>query len=283
MSNLPNAKSAPFDQVVAIMAQLRGEKGCPWDKKQTHTSLGKYLIEETYEVIDAIEAGDMQSLREELGDVLLQVVFHAQLASEAGIFTIHDVARTLADKLIRRHPHVFGNGTAANEDDVLKVWQSVKQQERDAQGADNDNPSLMDGIPRHLPALMFAEAVGQRAARVGFDWDGAADVVDKVHEEQAELAEALAELEVSKAQDAESPPGAMAQVTEEWGDLAFALVNLARHLKIEPEAALRQATHKFEQRFRIVEQLAGAEHLRLEDMTLGQMDALWERAKGMQE
>lgn len=259
---------AAFDQLVAVMAALRGENGCPWDKEQTHESLKKYLIEEAYEVIDAIDQGDMGSLCEELGDVLLQVVFHAQLAAEAATFTAEDVVRSITSKLIRRHPHVFGDRSADNADDVREIWQAVKAKENAQKPSERARESLMDGIPRHFPALMYAAEVGKRAARVGFDWPSADAVWQKVAEERAELEEVLAQSTT-----------ATERIEEEWGDLVFSLVNLARHLKLEPEAAMRKAARKFEQRFRGIEQLAHDEGKPLQQRMLSEMDALWDRVK----
>lgn len=261
-----NPTDAAFSELVRVMAALRGENGCPWDKEQTHETLRKYLLEEAYEVIDAIDAKDMGALCEELGDVLLQVVFHAQLAAEAGAFTIQDVVRSITAKLIRRHPHVFGEAKAQDADDVLGIWQAAKARENAARPAGMSRRSLMDGIPRQLPALMYAAEVGARAARVGFDWPSPSGVLDKVREECAELEDAV---QRQAARDVE----------EEWGDLVFSLVNLARHLKIDPEAAVRRAAAKFERRFRQIEEAARQEGTDLHALTLAEMDALWERVK----
>lgn len=272
-----------FDELVQVMAALRGEHGCPWDKEQTHESLRRYLLEEAYEVIDAIDDRNMQALREELGDVLLQVVFHAQLAAEQGVFTAEDVVQSLTAKLIRRHPHVFGEKQAADADDVLGIWQAVKAEENAAKATSEARTSLMDGIPRHYPALMYAQEVGKRAANVGFDWPHAAAVWQKVVEEATELTEAVSELSgtVGNSSDADaSPSSAAVQVEEEWGDLMFALVNYARHLRIEPEAAMRRAAAKFEARFRAMEGLARTEGEPLQGRSLSELDALWDRVKG---
>lgn len=273
-----NPTDTALHELVAVMAALRGENGCPWDKKQTHDTLRKYLIEEAYEVIDAIENKNMAALCEELGDVLLQIVFHAQLATEAGSFTIHDVIRSITEKMIRRHPHVFGEEKAADADDVLDIWQAVKAKENAALPRTEARESLMDGIPRHLPALMYAAEVGKRAARVGFDWSTATEVLAKVEEERREFEEALERLS-----DTSSSAEGEARVREEWGDWVFSLVNLARHLKIDPEGALREAASKFESRFRSLEQAAARQGADLQGLTLTEMDALWDQVKGERE
>lgn len=274
-------KEHPFAELVAVMAALRGENGCPWDKEQTHESLRRYVVEEAYEVIDAIDAGDMQALREELGDLLLQVVFHARIAEEKGLFTADDVVRGLTEKLIRRHPHVFGEAKAQDTDDVLEIWQTVKAAEKAKKGGSEERPSLMDGIPRHYPALMYAEEVGARAKKIGFDWTDAHDVWQKVLEEAAELQEAVArQASASTAADQDGRTAAAADVEEEWGDLIFALVNYARHLNIEPEAAVRKAAAKFAARFRAMETLAQEEgRTPLAGRSLDELDALWNRVK----
>lgn len=267
-----------FERLVSIMAKLRSPEGCPWDRAQTHSSLRRYLIEETYEAIDAIDSGDMSSLCEELGDILLQIVFHAQIAAETGAFTIDDVVTSLADKLVRRHPHVFGDEKAVNVEEVADVWQAVKAAENESKAVSERHASLLDGIPRHLPALMYAEALGERAARVGFDWDNVEEVWQKTLEEQAELAEAINQREQNG--DAHK---AQTRIEEEWGDLVFSLVNLARHLRLDPEAALRQAAAKFADRFRAIERMAQSQGSSLEELSLDAMNELWEQAKQNQD
>jgi len=273
--------SERFTKLIGIMATLRAEGGCPWDRKQTHESLKPYLLEETYEVLETIDQGDRAKLREELGDVLLQVVFHSQIANEAGTFSIEDVLDTLADKLIRRHPHVFGNsdqvGSLANGEQVVTQWEEIKRAERDAAGS---KESALAGVPKALPALLRAYQVQARAARVGFDWPhnaaGLEQIFGKVAEEVGELKEALAQAE------AESPPNEpnqQANIEAELGDILFSLVNLARFVKVNPEEALRRSTNRFVDRFHLVEAQAAEKGTPLTEMTLAEMDLLWEEAK----
>jgi tetrapyrrole methylase family protein/MazG family protein len=264
------------------MARLRAPDGCPWDRKQTHESLKPYLVEEAYEVLETIDQGRTDKLREELGDLLLQVLFHAQLASEAGTFTIEDVMGLLADKLVRRHPHVFGDKSAGGEkldaDEVLTRWEDIKRRERKDTGQPE---SVLNGVPKTLPALLRAYQVQARASRVGFDWPhtsrGIRQVMDKIEEEVGELREAL-----GQTADADAPaPSDLKhqQIEAEFGDLLFALVNLGRFITVNPEEALRKATNRFTERFRYIEEEASRAGRRLEDMTLAEMDALWEEAK----
>jgi len=268
MTDTPRADLQPL---LDIMARLRSPEGCPWDREQTHASLKRYLLEEAYELLDAIDAGDDAALIEELGDVLLQVVFHAQIASETGRFTMADVVDGLVRKLLRRHPHVFGDAHAEDAAAVVRTWEAIKQREKAGREATEES-SLLDGIPRHLPALLEAEKLQDRAARVGFQWDDVAGAWEKVHEELAELKQASTE-------EGEAAEGARARVVEEFGDVLFALVNVARYLQVDPEQALRAANAKFRRRFRHIEARARAQGRRLEDMTLAEMDALWEEAK----
>jgi len=274
--------SERFDQVVKIMSQLRGEGGCPWDRKQTRESLKPYLIEEAYEVLETIEAQDDPKLKEELGDVLLQVLFHAQIGREHNTFTIEDVLETLADKLIRRHPHVFGETADAppaeiSADEVVHRWEDIKRREKADQSGNGDAGSALDGVPKALPALLRAYQLQVRAARVGFDWPhdltGYAQVVGKVHEELHEIDDARADL----AQD--SSDAARRRLESEVGDLLFALVNLARFVKVNPEEALRGSANRFAARFAHMEQAAKARGRSLSEMTLAEMDRLWEEAK----
>lgn len=244
-------------RLVAVMALLRHPvKGCPWDREQTLESLKPYLVEETYEVLDAIDSGDPDEIRTELGDVLLQIAFQSQIASETGLFDFQDVAGTISRKLIRRHPHVFGDSSAETPDDVVDLWEATKQKEKGSGG-------LLDGIPRHLPALQKAHRMTQKAARVGFDWPDVKGVLDKVHEEAGELAEA----------------GTPEEQEAELGDLLFAIANLARHLKIDPEVALQKTNQRFQRRFRHVETESAAKGRELSSMTLMEMDELWDEAK----
>ena len=254
----------PFEKLVSIMSTLRSENGCPWDREQTHDTLRPYLIEEAYEVLDAIESHDDKSLREELGDLLLQVVFHAQLASETARFSIDDVADSIVEKLIRRHPHVFGDVKADTPHEVLNNWEKIKQAE-DTSG----RKSILDGLPGHLPALLKAYRVQEKVARVNFDWDDIRDVFGKVHEEIDELQEAHTHQDQTK-------------LEEEFGDLLFSLVNLARHLKVTPEDALRRTIQKFMDRFKYVEETMNLKGESLEDSTLERMDELWEEAKRLE-
>lgn len=247
-----------FERLVEIMARLRGEGGCPWDREQTHASIRPYCIEEAYEVVQAIDDGDVGGLREELGDLLLQVVFHAQMAREAGAFAIVDVLRTLNDKLVRRHPHVFAK-TAENElqdsAQVLEKWAELKKKE--------GRKSTLDGVPKALPALLCATRMGEKAAGVGFDWKSSGDVAAKVAEELGEIA---------AARDADHKE-------EEFGDLLFALTQWARHEKIDAETALRRANAKFERRFRWMEQESVADATELKRLAPDALEASWARAK----
>lgn len=275
--------STRFTKVVEIMAALRAVNGCPWDRKQTHESLKPYLLEEAYEVIETIDQRDEQKLREELGDVLLQVLFHSQIAAEAGSFTVEDVIETLATKLIRRHPHVFRTGDSteqvSNSEQVLTQWEDIKQAEREAAG---DTQSALDGVPKILPALLRAYQIQARAARVGFDWPqskaGLEQILAKVTEEIGELREALTSNQ-GRMESESTRPDAREEVENELGDLLFSLVNLARFLKANPEDALRRATNRFIDRFHLVEAQASTKGRSLSDMTLAEMDDLWEEAK----
>lgn len=223
--------SDPFRELVQVMARLRSEGGCPWDLEQTHQSLVKFLQEEAYEAIEAIEALEYPRMCEELGDLLLQIVFQARIAEERGRFTVDDVCRSIADKMIRRHPHVFGDESLPDAGAVSQRWEQIKLQEKGA-----SRQSLLDGIPRALPALSAAERVQGRAAEVGFEWPDAASALGKVHEELRELEQATSE-----------------EREDELGDLLFALVSLARQWKLDPEAAVRRTTRKFIRRFQALE------------------------------
>lgn len=259
----------PLDPLVDVMARLRGPQGCPWDREQDHRSLRPYMIEEAYEAVDAIDSGDTDKLVEELGDVLLQVVFHSQLGREANRFTINDVIRRVTDKMIRRHPHVFGDLHVEDSAEVLRNWEAIKQREPGSSGGKERN-SLLKGIPRHLPALVEAEKVQERAARVGFQWPHVDGALAKVEEEWQEL------MSARQAGDAR-------RINQEWGDLLFALVNVARYLGVDSELALREATAKFRRRFQYIEEAAWAQGRDLREMTLEEMDALWDAAKEREE
>ena len=275
--------SERFTKLVDLMATLRAPDGCPWDRKQTHESLKPYLLEEAYEVLETIDQREDQKLCEELGDVLLQVVFHSQIASEAGTFTIEDVLETLVTKLVRRHPHVFGNGDQAcaltSGEQVLSQWEQIKRAEREAAGS---TQSALEGVPKTLPALLRAYQTQARASRVGFDWPqtaaGLEQVFGKVAEEIAELHDAVSHSR-SKLESAPSLPNEREPIEAELGDMLFSLVNLARFLKVNPEEALRGSTNRFVNRFRLVEAQAAEKGRSLKDMTLAEMDALWEEAK----
>ena len=275
--------SERFTKVVEIMAALRAPNGCPWDRRQTHESLKPYLLEEAYEVIETIDQRDKQKLREELGDVLLQVLFHSQIAAEAGSFTVEDVIETLTTKLIRRHPHVFGNsnqmGEVSNSEQVLTQWEDIKRAEREAAG---NTQSALDGVPKTLPALLRAYQIQARAARVGFDWPqseaGFEQIIAKVAEEIGELREALAS-NPARTESEFHLSNTSEELEAELGDLLFSLVNLARFLKTNPEEALRRATNRFIDRFHLVEAQAADQGRSLKDMTLAEMDKLWDEAK----
>lgn len=253
-----------MDRLLAIMAALRDPTtGCPWDIEQTFASIAPYTIEEAYEVADAIERGDMIELKGELGDLLFQSVFHAQMAQDAGLFTFADVARTMADKMVARHPHVFGDQTREKSATQQSAdWEKIKAAER----AGRNETRTLDGVAIGLPALLRALKLQKRAARVGFDWPDVAQVIDKIAEEAAEVVEARDTL----TQDA---------LTEEIGDLLFVMANLARHLQVDPEEALRRANAKFQRRFEAIEDALAREGRRPEDSDLAEMDALWTQAK----
>jgi tetrapyrrole methylase family protein/MazG family protein len=246
---------------VEIMRRLRAPDGCPWDRQQTLSSLKQYLVEECYEVLDAIDSGDRARLAEELGDVLLQVVFQAQICSEEGSFTFDDVARAISEKLVRRHPHVFADVKVSGADDVLRNWEAIKREEK-AGGA----RSAVAGIPRHLPALHRAQQVQRRAARVGFDWEAAHQVVNKIEEEMTEVKAAMTS-------------GDSARVREEIGDLLFAVVNLSRFLGHNAEEALDDTINKFIRRFQGIEQRVHERGRRMTDCKLAELDAIWNEIK----
>ena len=248
--------TSPIDRLRKIVAQLRSPDGCPWDREQTHQSLKPHLVEECYELIDAIDAGDDKELKEELGDLLLQVVLHSQMAAEASRFTLDEVATGIADKLVNRHPHVFGENRLPNSDAVLKQWEVIKRSEK------HERRSILDGVPKGLPALARAEKVQTKAARVGFDWNEADGALEKVREE-------LQEIE-SAAED---------RLPEEVGDLLFAVVNFARKRKLDAEQLLNEASSKFAARFRAMERLAEDRGLEFASLNLLEMDRLWDEAK----
>ncbi len=257
----PQSSHHSWDDLIEIMARLR--LGCPWDREQTHRTLVPYLIEETYEVVEAIENEDASELCEELGDLLLQIVFHAQLGSETGAFTVADVIDALSNKMIRRHPHVFGSAVIEDVDSQWRSWEKLKSQEKTGQ----KRASRLDGIPKHLGALQRGQRMQEKAARVGFDWPNISGVLDKLHEELAEL---------SEARRAKNDDG---HVREELGDVFFTIVNLSRALGIDAEAAMREANEKFYRRFRFMEERVAANGKALADLSLAELEELWQQAK----
>jgi len=247
-----------FDTLVGIIARLRGPDGCPWDRKQTHASLRENLLSECYEVLAALDDGDTDQLGEELGDLLLQIVLHAQIASEAGEFTLGDVVHSITTKLIHRHPHIFGNRTVADAEEVMLNWEELKEEERE------DGVSMLNGVPRLMPALSYSYEVQKRVARVGFDWENLDGVIDKLVEEIGELRQA----------------GNLEQQAHEFGDLLFTLVNIARRMGIDAEAALRKTNQRFYRRFSRMEEICRQRGLNLRELSLDEQDVLWEEAKG---
>ena len=273
-----------FSRLVAIMATLRSPDGCPWDREQTIDSLKPFVLEETYEVLDAIDRHDHAALCEELGDFVFEAVFLAQLESEAGHFTIEDSLKSIADKLVRRHPHVFARDESTRDidtpDKVVTRWEEIKAQEREAKGdgvgRGPKRTALLGGLPKNLPALLRAYEIGIRAKSVGFDWAKVSDVMDKIQEEVDELREVVND------GDAGSPkPSAERgeRMEEEMGDLIFTIAHLSRQLGIEPESALRKANDKFTRRFETMESAVDASGRKMSEMTLDQLEAEWQRAK----
>jgi tetrapyrrole methylase family protein/MazG family protein len=250
-----------FEELISIMKRLRGPGGCPWDAEQTHESLMRYLLEETYEVIEAVDRQSPEHLKEELGDLLLQPVFHAAIAEEAGTFTINDVIRTLCEKLVRRHPHVFGDLQIADSAAQIENWEQIKKKEKSA-----ERLSALSGVPPHLPALLKAHKITEKAARVGFDWEHVDQVMAKVLEELHEFEEAMS-------------AGDNQHMEAELGDLLFAIVNLGRFLSINPEEALRKTISRFQTRFQHVENRLHAQGKQMNTTSLAEMDGLWEEAK----
>jgi XTP/dITP diphosphohydrolase/ATP diphosphatase len=266
LEDAPSA-AGPLAEAIAIMARLRGPDGCPWDREQTFDSIKRHTLEETYEVFDAIERRAWPDLKDELGDLLLQVLFYAQMAAEAGHFTIQDVAANLNAKLIRRHPHIFGDAVATDANAVLRNWEQIKQSEKKVSAT--ERPSMLDDIPRTMPATLEAGKLGSRAAKVGFDWPDADGLFDKLQEEIGEL-----RVELKPSSDSQSK----AAVEAEFGDLLFTVVNLARHLKVDPESALRATNAKFRRRFAAMESAAGGRDA-LAASTPSELDLLWNQAK----
>jgi MazG family protein len=263
-ASAPLGDLRPLDRLIAIMARLRDpENGCPWDVEQTFATIAPYTVEEAYEVADAIERGDLGDLKDELGDLLLQVVFHARIAEEQGAFAFEDVARAINDKMIRRHPHVFGDETYASLADQKDGWDALKAQERKTKGR---AASLLDDVPIGLPALTRAVKLSKRAAGVGFVWPSAKEVLDKLHEEVAEL-------------EAEIASGDLEKARQEMGDVLFVVANLARTLDVDPEDSLRFTNAKFARRFRYIEERLAERGKTPDESDLAEMDALWDEAK----
>jgi len=260
----PSLAAERFHRLVEIMAQLRGPEGCPWDRQQTFQTIKSYLLEETYEVLEAVDRQDWRALAEELGDLLLQVVFLAQMGAEQGFFTIADVLEAINEKLVRRHPHVFGGGEARTPEEVKRRWDQIKTEERRDQAG--KEAGLLDSVPRALPALVEAYQISARAAAVGFDWENADQVLEKLHEELAELAVARQQARTD-------------HLTEEIGDLLFVVVNLARFLRVDPEQALRHTNAKFRRRFACVEARLREQGRSPAEASLQEMEALWQQAK----
>jgi len=274
-----------FAKLVALQARLRAPGGCPWDREQTHESLRKFLIEETYEVLEAMEAGTAKEFSSELGDLLLQVIFHSILAEEDGRFTISDVIESVHTKMIRRHPHVFGTVKAATSADVLKNWEQLKAVERAGEGNSTGSPhvrasdaedSILSGIPGSLPAVLEASQLTARASRIGFDWDNLSGILEKLEEEKQEILKALPP---RGAKSTESGAPALRHLEEETGDLLFVAVNIARYLGVDPEIALKKANRKFKRRFHFMEAAAAREGRPLVDLPRARMEELWNESK----
>ncbi|HYE88491.1 MAG TPA: nucleoside triphosphate pyrophosphohydrolase [Vicinamibacterales bacterium] len=265
---MSDTAGARFEQLVDIMRTLRSERGCAWDKQQTLLTLRPFVLQETYELLDALDHGDHESLKHELGDFLFEAVFLARICEEEGRFTIADSIKSIADKLVRRHPHIFEPDAAASltPKQVKQQWEEIKARERTNAG--ESEKTVLSGVPRSMPSLLRAYELSTRAAQVGFDWVTTEDVIDKVDEEVRELRAAVA-----------AGAGASRDAEEEFGDLLFSLVNVARKLGIEPEAALRIANDKFQRRFDDVERQVVADGKKFRDLTLEQLEELWQRAK----
>ena len=253
-----------LQRLIEIMARLRAPGGCPWDREQNFDTIKKFTVEETYEVLDAIDRRDWTALREELGDFILQAVFYAQMASEENLFSLGDCLDAINEKLIRRHPHIFGDETARTGDEVLKLWEAVKTEEK--RGKADAPKGLLDGIPRAQPALIEAQQISSRAARSGFDWNNADDVIAKLEEEIAEFRAA-------------QKSGSADEMEDELGDLMFTIVNLARFAKVDPEQALRRTNAKFRKRFAHVEQRLAEDGEEVAGTSIDRMEALWQEAK----
>jgi MazG family protein len=291
----PTSPGPAFEKLVAVMARLRAPNGCPWDREQSHSTLRTYLIEEAYEVLDALDSGDDAKFADELGDLLLQVLFHAQIAAEENRFAIDEVICAIHDKMIRRHPHVFGTARAKTSAEVLRNWELLKREERRASSnnspsSEKQSDSILDGVPRTLPALLEGFQLTRKAARVGFDWESTEGIFAKLEEEAAELREAL-KSSPAPATESESTSRSesglssrtksesLARIESEMGDILFAAVNLARFLKIDPELALKKSNQKFSRRFREMERLAREQGTAFQKVPRPQMESLWEKSK----
>jgi MazG family protein len=281
-SSRPQNPGPAFAKLAAVMARLRAPGGCPWDREQTHSTLRTYLIEEAYEVLDALDSRDDSKFTEELGDLLLQVLFHAQIAAETRRFSINDVIREIHDKMIRRHPHVFGNVKAKTSAQVLRNWELLKKQERQSKSPNSesstsftstsytsnaDNDSLLDGVPSAIPALLQAFQLTRKAARIGFDWENVEGIFEKLQEESTELREVL--------HKKDSPD----RIESELGDILFVAVNLSRFLNVDPEIALHNASAKFTRRFREMEKIAREQGTILAEIPRPQLESLWDQSK----
>ncbi|MBI5183356.1 MAG: nucleoside triphosphate pyrophosphohydrolase [Nitrospinae bacterium] len=259
---IDSEKRSHFDKLVDIMERLRGQEGCPWDLEQTRESLKPFLIEETYEVLEAIDEDNPEKIKEELGDLLYQIIFYARIASERGEFDIYDVIDKIHDKMIRRHPHVFKEEKIDDSKKVLKRWEEIKRKEKNNIG----RRSVLDGIPKELPSLLRAQILQEKASRVGFDWEHIDQVFEKVEEEMEEFRKAFSQKNTK-------------EMENEIGDLLFALVNIARFIEVNPEDALRKTLSRFIKRFRYIEEEIAKEGRDIKEVSLEEMDSIWERAK----
>jgi tetrapyrrole methylase family protein/MazG family protein len=269
----PSLRNRTFERLHEIVKILRSPEGCPWDREQTHSSLRKHLIEETYEVLETIDDDDPVAMCEELGDVLLQIMLHAQMEEEEGTFTVWDIIAGLNEKLIRRHPHVFGDQEAGNADEALEAWQEIKRIEKQNKGESIVKGSLLSGIPRELPAVMYAYKLQKKAAEVGFDWDRIGDVLDKVEEEIAEVRELVQDENRNQTEEQKFA------LQQELGDLLFAAVNAARFCHVDPEQALQLTNRKFMDRFQYIEQQLDRAEKGFADTNLAEMELWWQEAK----
>lgn len=271
--------AATFKDLVSLMDRLRSPTGCPWDREQTYATLAPMMLEEAYEAFEAVEearAGRPNELRDELGDLLFQIVFYAQVAKERGEFSIDDVTDAIHTKMVRRHPHVFGEVKADDSATVLLNWETMKAEERRAAGkSENTTTSILDGVPSKAPALMEAHQLSTKAARVGFDWKSIDDIFDKLHEEIEELRDAINQHAEAKDEATHT------LVREELGDLLFAATNIARHLHVEPEAALKLTNRKFRQRFRYIEETLRTQNRTFQDVSIDELESIWQEAKVM--